>query len=76
MTRRHFDPIQYSLEKIAILNSLLEKYPQCEDCEHMNFWGFSPKTHKITLEKYCSQCPKFTKKMLVYVYNDELEIGG
>lgn len=60
MSEGKFYPIEYYLAKTAVHSKILEKNPQCADCEHMQFLTFSPESYKnLTLKKYCSSCPKF-----------------
>jgi len=60
MPRERFNPIEYYFVKISARNRLLERNPQCKDCEQMQFWTFSPDYYNNTvLNKYCKTCPKY-----------------
>ena len=56
-----WDIMEHYLVKIAVSKRILEQNPQCKDCEHMQFWAFTPELHqRITLKKYCPVCPNFS----------------
>ena len=60
MSKKQFNPLEYYLLKCTRLKELLENNPQCANCEHMQFWDFSPDYYRNTvLKKYCPPCPKF-----------------
>ncbi|MCL2399874.1 MAG: hypothetical protein FWC91_09070 [Defluviitaleaceae bacterium] len=61
--QKKHDPIVYMMEKVAHHSMLLEKNPQCGDCEHMQFVSFNYDIHlNVTRKIYCSQCIKFKRK--------------
>lgn len=62
--RKKYDPIVYMMEKVAHHSMLLEKNPQCKDCEHMQFMSFNYDIHlSVTRKKYCFQCPRYKGKV-------------
>jgi len=56
-----WDIMEHYLVKIAVSKRILEQNPQCKDCEHMQFWAFTPARHqRITMKQYCPNCPNFS----------------
>ena len=75
MPRRRFNAFEYYLNKIGMLEQILEKAPQCKNCEHLEFWSFVPEcfVEKVSKE-YCPSCPKYDGNEWEILTMDDIEI--
>ena len=69
MLKQPYD-LGYYLIKSQNHAEILEAKPQCENCEHLNFWTFSSEYYKNTVSvKYCPICPKYDGKKHKFTIN-------
>jgi len=81
MPRRKPYGFDYYLIKNYAHAEIIEEKPQCENCEHMNYWAFSPDLYdEVISKKYCPSCPvydgkihKFTIRPLTKGAEEELD---
>ena len=73
-------PLDYFFTKITMYKKIIDARPQCEECEHMNFIGFSPDYYiDYTEPGYCIACPNYSKVSIARAYawmDDDLNIKG